>query len=215
MGSTGDHMDIKLVLCLALSVLHCAAVQVTSLDDTPGTDSPLSYKNSVKNAEESLAAANQALRLEMQNHGSSRVDYQPAMQAQQEAQAAVDKLKSMKDKHTQDKREQSLMSDNFLKQVEEKIENDIEKKVEGDVVKKIEAKVETDMQMNKAQVQPTATPDATKKVLDQPIVQEFVQKSLLEKSRVPTAAQLKNDEDAVQKALANVEEVELGASGKE
>ena len=63
------------------------------------------------------------------------------MQAQQEAQAAVDKLKSMKDKHTQDKREQSLMSDNFLKQVEEKIENDIEKKVEGDVVKKIEAKV--------------------------------------------------------------------------
>merc|ERR1711907_35117 len=143
------------------------------------------------------------------------VDYQPALEAQQEAQAAVDKLKSMKDKHTQDKREQSLMSDNFLKQVEEKIENDIEKKVEGDVVKKIEAKVETDMQMKKAQVQPTATPDATKKVLDQPIVQEFVQKSLLEKSRVPTAAQLKNDEDAVQKALANVEEVELGASGKE
>ena len=43
-------MDAKLVLCLALSVLHCAAVQVTSLDDTPGTGTCLQYLPTVVEA---------------------------------------------------------------------------------------------------------------------------------------------------------------------
>ena len=65
---------------------------------------------------------------------TDRRDHELSMlQAQQEAQAAVDKLRSMKHQHAQDKVEKVVMSEKFLKQVEDRVATDIEKKLEAKV----------------------------------------------------------------------------------
>jgi len=128
--------------CLAVSVLagYCTASQEASLGYDDG--SPLSYANSLKNAKESLEAANLALKMERQNNAAAnaQVDFSPALEARQQAQADIEKLKKMRPARDEQNMEKALLSNEFLKRVEDRVAKDVEMKVE----RKVEADLKRD-----------------------------------------------------------------------